>query len=446
MTAINPFAGMALVALCFVVVITGLSLARKRFAFHPEVSRKFVHVAMGLVTLTFPLLFTQIWAVWFLSLVFVVALLLFRTNRFFHQRFGQILGGVERQTWGEFYFPVAVAIVFTLSHRHLAWYTISLLVLTLADAAAAVVGAKFGRSQYRTEDGWKSIEGSMAFFIVALIVTFLAAAFLDQETWLRAAIIAACVGVLAALVEAISWRGLDNLFLPVATLAMLSRFAELDLRQLWPRPLVAAGLLVLMLTWRRRTTLQDDAVAGAALTLYLCWAIGGWRWLQPPLVIALAYTFLPFHPERLPSDVHGNLVIVSLAAAGFIWMFLEQGFHRTSYWLPYLLSFSVQLSMLFLARWKRCRPETSTILLLSGGAFSAWLFVFVPGLLLSGNKAPQDAAIALIIVAASTALFWIGMGTRADLPNSAGRWLFQSTVALLASCAGLLPIFNSCPT
>jgi len=444
--SLNPFVAIGFVGVCFAALIAGLTVARQHLALNHELSRKLVHVGMGLVTLSFPWLFSKIWAVWLLSLTFLIILILFRLNVPLSQRFGSILGGVERQSWGEFYFPLAVAIVFTFSHLQVTCYLISLLVLTLADAAAALVGTQIGRNRYRTEDGWKSMEGSLAFFAVAFVVTVTVDVLIGREPLLRAAIIGVCIGVLAALVEAISWRGLDNLFLPVATLAMLFRFAELDTTQLWPRPFLALGLLTMMWVWRTRTTLRGDALAGGALTLYLCWAIGGWRGLQPPLVIVLVYTFLPFRPQRLPSDVHGNLVVLSLAAVGFFWMFLAQAPSAANFWLPCLLSFAVQLSMVFLARWKRCRPATATALIIVGASFSAWLFVFVPGFLLSAQlRVSLDAVMALAVVAAGTLLFWLAMGQRSDLPNSPTRWLIQSAVAMAASCTGLLPIFKSCP-
>jgi phytol kinase len=443
---LNPFLAMAVVGGIFVALMGGVRLASQRLRLNPELSRKLIHIGMGLVTVLFPWLFVDVWAVCVLCLSFIAVLFLIRKAPPFRQRFGHILGGVQRQSWGEFYFPIAVAIVFTFAHQQRVWYVISLLVLTLGDAAAALVGIQYGRSRYQTDDGWKTIEGSLAFFVVALPATLIPALWLGNESLLHASIMAVCVGVLGALVEAISWRGLDNLFLPVATLVMLFRFAHLDTRELLPRPFVALGLLALLIFWRRRTTLRDGALAGAALTLYLFWAIGGWAWLLPPLVIALAYTFLPFRPQRLPSDTHGNLVILSLGAAGLFWMFLDKGLHKANYLLPYLLSFDAQLSMIFLARWKRCRPESATSLVVIGATFAASAFVFLPGLLLATGPAAQDVALALCIIAASTVLFWWLMDKQTNMPNSTGRWLTQSAVAFITSCSGLLPLFKSCPS
>jgi phytol kinase len=230
----NPFLGILIVVACFAVLF-GLLVATKRgLAGHPEVRRKLLHVGMGLATLSFPVLFAKTWPVWLLCGLFGAILGAIRFVPALQRRLGHVLGGVERRSWGEFYFALGVAVVFAIAHEHLAWYAASVLVLTLADAVAALVGVYFGITKYDVECGWKSMEGSLAFFSVAAVCT-LVTSLLNGQPWLKAGITAVCVGVLAALVEAVSWRGLDNLFLPVATLVMLIRFEDNTPAELFAR-------------------------------------------------------------------------------------------------------------------------------------------------------------------------------------------------------------------
>jgi phytol kinase len=433
--------GMILVTGWFGAVIGGLALARPRL--HPELSRKLAHMGMGLATLFFPLLFGAAWPVWALSVSFMMVLAALRWVGPLRERFGKVLGDVKRQSWGEFYFPLAVAIVFTIAHLQPARYVISLLVLTLADAVAALIGTRFGKLRYRTDEGWKSIEGSLSLFAVAAISTAVPAAFMTHQDLVRLEITAICVGVLAALVEAIAWRGLDNLFLPLATLVVLIEFEKHTIAELITRLAVALGMLAVLLLWRQRTTLRDNALAGATLVLYLCFAVGGWLWLEPPLLLTMVYTFLPFRPQRVSAEVHGNTVILSMAAAGFVWLFLDKSLHDTDYRLPYVLSFALQLSMVFLARWKRGKPTTATWLIISGASFAAWLFAFVPALVVAWSHLSVSVALtALMVVAAATTLFCALEGHPADMPNSVRRWLIQTAVALAGSTAGLLTVFK----
>ena len=59
------------------------------------------------------------------------------------------------------------------AHR-LVLYVVPLLLLAVADAAAALVGVGFGRRLYRTIGGWKTMEGSAAFLACAFLCVFIA--------------------------------------------------------------------------------------------------------------------------------------------------------------------------------------------------------------------------------------------------------------------------------
>ena len=62
-----PWLGILLVLVVLGGVMIGLKLISARCHLHPETSRKAVHIAMGLVTLSFPWLFTASWPVLLLA-------------------------------------------------------------------------------------------------------------------------------------------------------------------------------------------------------------------------------------------------------------------------------------------------------------------------------------------------------------------------------------------
>ena len=79
---------------------------------------------------------------------------------------GAVAHRVERATFGELYFPLSVAWLFWLTcGDDPLLFVIPILMLTLADAAAAVVGARYGLTPYI--GAGKSLEGSAAFAVVA---------------------------------------------------------------------------------------------------------------------------------------------------------------------------------------------------------------------------------------------------------------------------------------
>ena len=112
----HPWAGIALAAASFGALVAALKwYAFRRATAHPETRRKLLHVGSGLLTLPFPFLFADVWPVLLLTgstAVFLAAVKFLPPGR---RRFGGILPGVGRTTFGELCFT-AVAMVFWLSH------------------------------------------------------------------------------------------------------------------------------------------------------------------------------------------------------------------------------------------------------------------------------------------------------------------------------------------
>src|SRR5262249_55657175 len=81
---------------------------------HPELLRKLVHVGMGLVTLSFPWLFDSAWPIVVLLVLSIGLLLSLRTVERLRESVGQVVGGVQRSSPGEVYFPLGMSILWGL--------------------------------------------------------------------------------------------------------------------------------------------------------------------------------------------------------------------------------------------------------------------------------------------------------------------------------------------
>ncbi len=234
--------GMALVLVAFGLATVGLRVYRRRRSPDPELLRKLLHVAMGLVTLAFPWMFRSAWPVLLLAIGFVVWLGALRWSAALRRRFGGITDGVSRESQGEIFFPLGIASVFVLSGGEALLFSIPVLLLTLADTAAALVGCRYGRHRFRACDGEKSVEGCLAFFAMACLCTYapLLATEIGQTERL---LIALTLALAATLLEAISTRGLDNLVIPLGIGILLKAALELDAGALVAQ-LVATVILV----------------------------------------------------------------------------------------------------------------------------------------------------------------------------------------------------------
>jgi phytol kinase len=122
---------------------------------------------------------------------------------------------------GALCFPVAVAFVFALTLGRPEVYVASIVVLALSDSLAAIVGRARGRHLYKVPGGSKSIEGSIAFLVSAILSVYLTLRLLSPAADADCAARAFCAAVLATALEAASGRGTDNLTVPLGVCLVL---------------------------------------------------------------------------------------------------------------------------------------------------------------------------------------------------------------------------------
>ena len=214
-------------ALGSVAVLLGLMAVVRQLAGHwslsAEVQRKLVHIGTGLYALVLPWIFPQHWPVYVLVTVTLLVMLVLRLPG---SRLGGTLHGVDRQSYGDLLLAVSVGLCLFLAGDRLFLYVLPIAVLTLADAAAALAGSTYGRRFFPVEDSQKSIEGSTVFFAVTLLVSMVCLMLMTALPPLNILVLSVLVAAFGTLVEAASWRGFDNMFLPLGLLIFLSVHAE----------------------------------------------------------------------------------------------------------------------------------------------------------------------------------------------------------------------------
>ena len=464
-----PMMGAVLVALVALVGVLHWYQVRRHP--HPEVVRKLVHVGMGLVVLPFPWLFPSPWPVVALGVLSVGGMLALRALPSLRHGPGSVLHAVQRQSLGEICYPVAIAVVFVLKRDQPLLFVIPVLILALADAVAALIGITYGRLRYSGTDGSKTAEGSLAFFVVAFLSVHVPLLLLTDIGRAQTLLIALVMGLLGMIVEAVAWRGLDNLFVPLLGYALLQRFWMLPTEALLGRLLMLVGLMFFLFSWRRRSRLGDSALLGAALFAYAAWALGNLGWLLPPLLFFLAYvTWWPPRVERRGDQ--DLFVVVAITAPGLLWLMaaLESGgpavlpgmdgmpfLGRPAVvlsWLAFATVFSTHLASVGIA-WLRPGQSLGVLAARSAAwALAGWVLVYVPpvaGAWVFGNSsglaAPgvslgallatglgstlAGALISLVLMhrarpagAPLERLHW--RGSLAALLGSLGPWLFLS--------------------
>lgn len=190
-----------------------------------EITRKFAHFSSVLATVPFPYIFPSHWYVFILATLFAAVL-------FFTRKGKQLksIHGIERKSMGSYLLPLSIYITFLvytlLGNKFL--YILPMLILSVCDPMAAILGINiknyngrikvFGRKLNKT---WL---GSGAFLITSFIISIIALYFhrgvFDFKTFWLAMFIA----VVTMFAELISWRGSDNLSIPLSAVLVLILF------------------------------------------------------------------------------------------------------------------------------------------------------------------------------------------------------------------------------
>lgn len=437
----RPLVSMAAVLGVLALLAGGLALLLRLNPSRTELCRKALHVAMGLVTLSFPWIFERVWPVWLMAGVAAGGLALLRLPLARATPLGRVLHGVKRDSWGEICFPLSVALLFTLMEQDAVRYVVPLLVLTLADAMAALVGLRYGTVGLRVGNSQKSVEGWVAFFVVAFFAVHVPLLMGTPIGRAESLLIALTIALLVSEFELISSRGLDNLFVPLGTFALLQVYIGLPADALLYRFLVAVALLGFVALWRRRSPLDHAALIAAALFGYYALMIGGWRALIPPLVLLLVPAL--FWPRReRPAEQHVSVVLLGTLLPAAI--LLVHTRNPDPLWLHlYGLCFAHHVGGTIVAYTTRRKHSTAHIKLRTAavGVFTAAFLAagFSSGLLLTAEPSHEHAvwkmpATTAAFAAASVAAFTAALPhllRRAD-PHRSIR--FASNAILTVIC------------
>jgi phytol kinase len=432
----HTWLAVALALGAFLVLFAALQVYARLSSARPETTRKLLHTGSGLLTLTFPFLFHELWPVLLLTGTSALTIATIKFLPAARARFGNVTNRVERPTLGELYFPVSVALLFlwTRGSQPLL-FVVPVLMLTLADATSALVGERYGRTRYI--GGSKSVEGSVAFALTGFFCAYVPLLIWGRIGGTKSFLIAATLALLVMLLEGSAWRGLDNLFIPIGGYFLLRAYLPMDAVALFTRLVVTSVLVSLIILSRKRTTLEDDSLLAGAFLSYIAWAIMGWRWLVAPTVIFLGYAWLSPPTAENSRRMHGVSAVLCIWSAAVVWLTLAHATGRSGFLFPYSIVFAAHLAMFGTSRLAHQFPKRPLAPLFWRAVLMSWLMMMTPFVALAGlNRANLIAAAAgLGAIALGTAAFVVTQPMIRDAPLERQRWLWQAGAASLASIA-----------
>lgn len=398
-----------------------------------ETARKSVHVAMGLGCVAFPWIFERQLPVWVLTVIVTVLLGALRVIPKLRSGVGSALHGIKRLSYGEILFAPAVAAVFHWSQDRPLLHVIPIGILTISDAAGALAGTRWGKRSYGCGEGFKTVEGSLAFLATAFLCIFLPLHLGGEADALRACWIALILATLAMMAEGTTDRGFDNLVVPVGCLFVLQRLLECESPALIGR-MVVLGLLMALVLWGSRwSSLNGGALLGAALLGYGCAVIADWRFALPPAAVFICHIFTTRRHKLTQHFDHRLDAVLAHSIGCLPWVIatgmggipMQVGLAGVSF------AMASQLAMLDSSTlsWLGCfspKPLRSTL--------KGWLVAGLPGLVwLAPHVGSLLPAIAAALAATPLLVLLLQRLRPRYRDNTTTLWLIEGCLALAAS-------------
>jgi uncharacterized protein (TIGR00297 family) len=278
------YLGLFLLALSSLIMFS--NLLRRLMRWPAETSRKVVHLLTGLLIATTPFLLQSMWPMILLGLLFAAVDYLAIRRGFF-----QGIHDTQRRTYGTVFYPISFVILVVLlwNHHRLVLVT-SMLILAVADTLAAIIGQRVKNPvNFRLGSENKSLQGSITmaaatFVIVVLCLYCLPSLQTMTVTFKFTLWIGAVTAIIVTACEAISFKGSDNLSVPLGSafsLHFMLTHATSD------TVAFTIGLLLAFLIAAISFKVKFLDASGAAATFLLgtvVFGLGRWTFSIPMLV------------------------------------------------------------------------------------------------------------------------------------------------------------------
>lgn len=348
--------GSALIVAAIFLSLVGIGeLLRGTGACSQEATRKFVHFTGGIVSLCFAYVFKSHWTIMGLCIAFVS--LMFVTKK---MGMLQSVHGVKRKSSGDLLHPIAIYLTFCITSyfEKPDFYLISIMVLSVSDALAAIIGIAYGFKVYNVEEEKKSLEGSFIFLLSTFLIVHLGLLLLTHVGRMECVLAALLISVLVTCFEAISLGGADNIIIPIGTLFILMKITRQPVPEIILQ-LCSIGIIFLLTYFLGNYSkrLGTSGIIGVALAGYAAYSLVGQEWYIPVLICTALISIFDIFLEMPGSQDELLRVrpIFYMFIVSFGWV-LAANFsfeERHMFFVPYVVSFAAILSI----RWRWYQRE-----------------------------------------------------------------------------------------
>ena len=321
--AFVPFALASGAVVALLGAIAAIRAAGQRWQWSAEIQRKGAHILVGLFALLLPLIFADPEPVAMLIVLAILAMLVIRARPNWIGGAGAAVHSVERRSLGDIWLAVAIGFLFLRSEGNYILYALPLAIVTLSDAAAALTGSAYGRRRFSTEAGAKTWEGVIAFLMVGWIVAMAMLLLFTDAPRGNVILLGFVIAAFGAMVEVVSWRGLDNLFVPLAVHFFLRGYLGAGPIDLAVVAALFAAFAIAAQALAPRLGLSRHAARAFAVGLFIFIGVGGLYGALAPLAAMIAYLLSRRHCP--PRGANPDLDFLgTLCSAAAIWLFVGE--------------------------------------------------------------------------------------------------------------------------
>lgn len=208
--------------IAFLLLLLFNELVYRRLGLKGEITRKFAHFSATLSTITFPYLFTDHWYVLSLAIIFFIILFISRNYTYLKS-----IHDIERISVGSYLLPVAIYLTFLAAHQldNKLYFILPTLILAICDPVAGILGINLQQYNHRIKIFNRKLQktwlGSISFFVSSFLISIVALYFNHMYFDLKLFWLSIIIAFTGTLTEMISWKGTDNLFIPMSILLIL---------------------------------------------------------------------------------------------------------------------------------------------------------------------------------------------------------------------------------
>ena len=205
----SDFAGVALV---YIYVVILLLVTEKILDKYPEASRKILHIMVGNIAFLLPIFQTREVMAFLAAGPFIFFTFLMSP----HTPLRSIRGKTSAagHSMGLVYYAIAWTVLAYVFFDYKVIIAIGILAMSYGDGFASLIGVKFGKKTYEVWGDTKSFIGSVAMVIFTLGMSLIAYLYYGYTLTFPILWVLISIAVIAAIIEGITPRGLDNLTVP----------------------------------------------------------------------------------------------------------------------------------------------------------------------------------------------------------------------------------------